>query len=61
MSREYKWEFKPPTDSHAGLLGDPITTPDGITYEIDWDDEVEATVPAEDCLRFWERASCSAS
>lgn len=38
------------------IEADPITTPDGITYEIDWDDD-RPFVPAkaEDTLRWFER------
>lgn len=38
------------------LVLDPIVAPDGTTYVIDWDDDLESDfVPAEDTLRWWER------
>jgi hypothetical protein len=37
------------------IEAEPITTPDGVTYEIDWDDEGQDYVPDEETLRWWER------
>ena len=54
-----RWDEYKPRQAVAQRLaaefGGPITTPEGVTYEIDWDGDGTDFVPAEDTLRWWER------